>query len=78
MEYFRSRFHLDKKTGRNTGKSQEGEGGNGYAECIRQNTSSIYGSFGLNFSKLKDRKTHYSQGIPYVNRTEILLCVKRF
>jgi hypothetical protein len=39
MEYFRSRFHPDKKTGRNTGKNQEGEGGNGYAECIRQNTS---------------------------------------
>jgi hypothetical protein len=39
MEYFRPGFHLDKKTGRDTGKNQESEGGNGYAECIRQNTS---------------------------------------
>jgi hypothetical protein len=43
MEYFRSKFHLDKKTGSNTGKNQEGEGGNGYAECIRQNTRAAKG-----------------------------------
>jgi putative aldouronate transport system substrate-binding protein len=52
MEYFRSRFHLDKKTGRNTGKNQESEGGNSYAECIRQNTShrsfsTIFGAYGI-------------------------------